>query len=1421
MDRVLRSAYVVLFLVAALLNAAWPPAQLRAQEPSVAEPATPAQTTRRIYLPLLASSAGLPSFTLIYPEAGATVGGTSIVAARALVASSVTSISFRAGSLDLGTDTTPADGYQAFLDAAQLPVGPVTITATARGPKGEATQTLAVIAQPAPPSSGTIGSRGGVLGVASGATITILPGAVSGSATISVRERSQSEVTTEAGIQWDTLGLTFLGDLALSSSQPLLRPVGVATRGYAARIPGGQAVITYNLLPDQDGDGAAELVMAGQAQVAPNGAIVSSLPQDLSSTSCQPTAGTGTPASRGIVAAPITGGDICGTVRDGSADRTGRYLIKLFTRSGDRALSPFAGVTDASGAFFLPFVPQDEPFRAVAIDTRTGLTRSITGVGPVTGISTRLDFDFSGVQAQRFPIALDDTVSDGVPQAGAGNIETTDAVDVYTFTAEADRQISLEVLSEAPGLASTRWKLTTATGRVVFDRNLANTGVVSLPGVGTYTLAVGDDSSPGAGAYVFRLVGLPLPSRFALAIGDSVSNGVPAAGAGNIETPYGKDIYIFTAAAEQRVFFDVQNVAASLGEVNWRLVEPSGRVLFNQPLGFGGGVDPGIYTLPVTGTYTIIVGDDLDAATGTYGFQVRNPPEPQTFAIAIGDTVANDLPAAGAGNIEFPYGSDIYTFAGSAGQRVLFEQQAVAATLSGVNWRLIAPDGAVLFDLKRAQDNGISGAYTLPVAGTYSISIGDDRDAGTGTYGFRLGSAPASQQFAIAIGTRVSNGAPAVGAGNIESPYGQDIYTFTASAGQLIAITLERVDALIASSDAQLVAPDGRVIAGSSISSIGGIYRLPSAGTYSFVVSARNNTGTYAFRLEDPPAPQTFAIAVGNSVSDGVPAAGAGNIEVDFAKDIYTFTASAGQRILFDAQEITPTLNSVDVRLLAPDGRVIFSDLLRFLSGVYTLPVAGSYALVIGDDREEGTGTYRFWLSSPPTPQQFTIALGARVSDGVPAAGAGNIEAPFGQDIYTFTVGAGQLIAIALESVDALIASDASAVQLLTPDGRVFVSTTLSSFDGVYRLLVAGTYTLIVGGNDESGIGTYSFRLEEPPPPQQFTIVLGGRVSNGVPETGAGNIELPFAQDVYTFTANAGQRVFIALDLPGDLNALNWRLLAPDGSVLLNRFGDDSDLAVRTLPAAGTYTLVFASDSGTGTYSFQLGLQAAPQQFAIAIGDTVANDQPAAGAGNIETAAARDIYTFAALAGQRILIEPVSMDAGLSDVRWQLTRPDGRDVFASSGPGSGDPQEYILRVAGIYTLLVGDTLDAGTGSYSFRIRSLPTPEQFVITIGDTIANGVPAAGAGNIEVPYGQDIYTFNATKGQSIVVNFQSVVAALSQARWRLVGPSGNFDYFNDRLGSGDQTPRSLSESGTYTMIVGDTDNPAIGTYSFQIRLE
>src|SRR5258706_8577484 len=60
----------------------------------------------------------------------------------------------------------------------------------------------------------------------------------------------------------------------------------------------------------------------------------------------------------------------------------------------------------------------------------------------------------------------------------------------------------------------------------------------------------------------------------------------------------------------------------------------------------------------------------------------------------------------------------------------------------------------------------------------------------------------------------------------------------------------------------------------------------------------RTETGTYGFSLiNDPQTYDTFGIAVGDSVSDGVPGSGAGNIEVAGSVDAYGFAGTAGQAL--------------------------------------------------------------------------------------------------------------------------------------------------------------------------------------------------------------------------------------------------------------------------------------------------------------------------------------------------------------------------------------------------------------------------------------------------------------------------------------------------------------------------------------------
>ncbi len=1129
MLRMLQTAPATLALIVVVLVSTLPAASLQAQPvPPASETLMLAQVgTNQTYLPLVQTPPGPPQFTISNPAPGSTIGGTVIVAVQPLLASSLSSVSFQAGSLDLGTDETSANGFQAFLDVRNLPAGPVTITATGRGPQGTASQSVAVIAQPAPPSSGSIGAQGGVLGTTSGATISIPPGAVDSDTSISIRERSQAEVTSEAGIAWDDIGVTFLGDVAIDTSQPLARPVGISTQGFANRIQPGQAVVTYNLLPDQDGDGVGELVVASMAEVAPNGAITSApasgtvvrgvsnvisnapnqamlaqggiisgppgmileievngfninsaygnvgvfrsavngeeieiagivtidtsnpggqifsiqippLPAgaatlvlrnkssgletdainlqvtqlsldrpatqiiddffsgalaaieqvpsaervattraftdtwaalrdlygDSSATTqqylndvattilgsgalnpssglssaglaannlqlfgrCFPksdspwsgrngfknstliimtalgiaavvaTGGTaivlgvgavlagalrealdtntpdcpepepcsassgggGTPASRGIGGAPPPGGDGCGNAagggggtalaQNGSDSLAGRYIVKIFPRDGGRALTPFTGATDAGGYFFVPFIPEGEPFTAVAVDTVTGASTTFDGVGSATGASIYMVFDFSNAEDNRFAINLGDTVSNGVPEAGAGNIENPGTFDTYSFTVEADRQVIFDVLSEDPGLSGTRWKLTDPSGNEIFERNLDDTTNILLPVAGTYTLTVGDDNSGGSGIYSFQLIGIPLPDRFTIAIGDAVDENLPGSGSGTIETAYVQDIYSFSGTAGQRVFVDVQNLSG-LSQLNWRLEAPDGTEIFDNPLFTQ---DRGPLTLPQTGSYRIVVGGEPgEDETGTYRFKLWNIPAPQQFAIAIGDAVDADQPAAGAGTIETPGVQDIYSFSGTAGQRVFVDVQNLSG-LSQLNWRLEAPDGTEIFDNPLfTQDRG---PLTLPQTGSYRIVVGGEPgEDETGTYRFKLWNIPAPQQFAIAIGDTVDVDQPASGAGTIETPGVQDIYSFSGTAGQSVFVDVQALSGL-SQLNWRLEAPDGTVIFDEPFfRQDRGPFTLSQTGTYRIIVGGEANqdeVGTYSFQLQ-------------------------------------------------------------------------------------------------------------------------------------------------------------------------------------------------------------------------------------------------------------------------------------------------------------------------------------------------------------------------------------------------------------------------------------------------------------------------------------------------------------------------------------------------------------------------------------------
>ena len=94
----------------------------------------------------------------------------------------------------------------------------------------------------------------------------------------------------------------------------------------------------------------------------------------------------------------------------------------------------------------------------------------------------------------------------------------------------------------------------------------------------------------------------------------------------------------------------------------------------------------------------------------------------EVFAIAYGDTVADGVPAPGAGNIEVGGAEDAYAFEAQTGDDAIFD--VLAGGAGTFRWRLEAPDGAVVFDslyVDRRQALCQTGTYTLSVRGATDL----------------------------------------------------------------------------------------------------------------------------------------------------------------------------------------------------------------------------------------------------------------------------------------------------------------------------------------------------------------------------------------------------------------------------------------------------------------------------------------------------------------------------------------------------------------------------------------------------------------------------------------------------------------------------------------------------------------------------
>jgi hypothetical protein len=351
---------------------------------------------------------------------------------------------------------------------------------------------------------------------------------------------------------------------------------------------------------------------------------------------------------------------------------------------------------------------------------------------------------------------------------------------------------------------------------------------------------------------------------------------------------------------------------------------------------------------------------------------------------------------------------------------------------------------------------------------------------------------------------------------------------------------------------------------------------------------------------------------------------------------------------------------------------------------------------------------------SPPTAsgdaaeEDFKIEIGDEISNGEPGAGAGLIEAPGSKDRYTFTAQAGQNIYIHI--VQPPSTSDIIYIYMDDDTGANIFATCLQCGDpGAITLDRGGTYTLTIGNDDPSGAGTGAYRIKiwDVPPPDKFTIALGDRIARDKPGQGAGYIENPGSNDMYTFTADSGQDVYFqVLEPPQTNDTINWRVEDDQGNEVFNTCLQCGDPGLVTLERGGTYTIIVGNQSGAGTGVYELRIWSVPppNDFTINIGDRIAKDIPAPGAGFIESPGAHDIYTFTATAGQTVTFAVIEQLQNYQSIEWYLVDAQGNDIFNTCLP-CGDPGSITLELGGEYTLVVGSDTNPATGTYELRISS--------------------------------------------------------------------------------------------------------------------
>ncbi len=417
--------------------------------------------------------------------------------------------------------------------------------------------------------------------------------------------------------------------------------------------------------------------------------------------------------------------------------------------------------------------------------------------------------------------------------------------------------------------------------------------------------------------------------------------------------------------------------------------------------------------------------------------------------------------------------------------------------------------------------------------------------------------------------------------------------------------------------------------------------------------------------------------------------------------DVHTFSANAGDSVLLrvadtESTEFVSAPFYPRIELYDPSGTFLASG-QGYLVGALSraLVVSGTYEVRVFDNSSgnDDTGTYDLSFARMPGANEGgSLPNGSIVQEVI---GLGDL------DTYTFDADAGESIYLSVadtETTEFVNAAFYPRIELYAPNGSFVASAQGSLVGRMYQALtVSGIYTVVVMDNSsgDDAVGSYDLRFAKTPGANE-----GGTLPNG--EFVSDEIDLGDI-DTYTFTANAGESVFLRV---ADTESTEFVsapfyprvvLFAPNGSFIGSGQGSLVGDLYSALTVSGTYTVAVydesSGDDATGSYDLY---------YSKALG---ANDGNGISGGETKSGfidlGDLDAYAFEPdILGANALFSLTDLDEGALYPRMSLFGPNG--AFITSSQGANTTQlNRTLTEWGTYTLIIYDNSsgDDATGNY--------------------------------------------------------------------------------------------------------------------------